>query len=55
MATKKAKTHYKCSECGATSVKWQGRCTACQAYNTMEEFIPTDIAPSAIKNRLSPL
>ena len=53
MATKKAKTHYKCSECGATSVKWQGRCTTCQAYNTMEEFIPNDISPSSIKNRLS--
>ncbi len=26
-----------CSECGATSPKWQGQCPACQAWNTLRE------------------
>lgn len=34
----KSKTHYVCSECGGTTVKWQGRCPHCGAWNTMKEF-----------------
>ena len=33
----KAKSVYVCSECGYTSPKWQGKCTECGAWNTMEE------------------
>ena len=33
----KAKTAYVCSECGADYSKWQGQCTACQAWNTISE------------------
>lgn len=33
----KAKTVYTCSECGATSAKWLGRCPGCEAWNTMQE------------------
>lgn len=27
---------YKCKECGATSIKWVGKCSECQSYSTME-------------------
>ena len=33
----KAKTAYVCTECGADYSKWQGQCTACQAWNTVIE------------------
>ncbi|MCF0254032.1 MAG: DNA repair protein RadA [Duodenibacillus sp.] len=32
------KTEYVCGDCGGTSVKWQGRCPHCGAWNTMKEF-----------------
>ena len=34
----KAKVHYVCSECGGTTVKWQGKCPHCGSWNTMKEF-----------------
>ena len=36
MATR-ARTQYVCSECGASSLKWQGQCPACNAWNTLSE------------------
>ena len=36
----KSKTVYVCSECGYESVKWQGRCNQCGAWDTMEEHLP---------------
>lgn len=35
----KIKTVFYCTECGNESPKWQGRCTACGAWNTMTEHI----------------
>lgn len=35
----KIKTVFYCSECGNESPKWQGRCSACGAWNTMTEHI----------------
>jgi DNA repair protein RadA/Sms len=32
----KASTAYVCAECGAHSVKWQGQCPDCAAWNTLE-------------------
>lgn len=40
----KTKSIYACTECGAESTKWYGRCPTCGAWNTMEEQIQ---APSA--------
>jgi len=37
MAKVKVKTGYVCSECGADYPKWQGHCTACNAWNTVKE------------------
>lgn len=35
----KAKTIYVCSNCGATSAKWNGRCTSCGEWNTLQEDV----------------
>ena len=37
MAKTKEKTMWFCTECGADSPKWEGRCPACGAWNTMVE------------------
>ena len=33
----KGTTQYTCQACGATSVKWLGRCTSCGGWNTLVE------------------
>ena len=33
----KAKTVFYCTECGNETPKWQGRCSACGAWNTIVE------------------
>ena len=33
----KARSLFYCTECGNESMKWQGRCPACGAWNTIEE------------------
>ena len=33
----KAKTLFFCTECGNTTPKWQGKCPACGAWNTIVE------------------
>ena len=33
----KAKTLFYCTECGNESLKWQGRCSVCGAWNTIVE------------------
>ena len=35
----KVKTVYYCTACGNETAKWQGRCPACGAWNTIEEHI----------------
>jgi DNA repair protein RadA/Sms len=42
----KAKTIYTCTECGATSPKWQGQCPGCGQWNTLVETV-AETAPSA--------
>jgi DNA repair protein RadA/Sms len=37
MAKAKVKTGFVCSDCGANYPKWQGHCTACDAWNTVKE------------------
>lgn len=39
---KKVKTAWYCTECGADSPKWQGKCPQCGAWNTLvEERVPS--------------
>ena len=37
--SKKEKTVYACTECGATSPKWQGQCPGCGVWNTLVESL----------------
>lgn len=39
----KNKTVYVCRECGAEYSKWNGKCTACGAWNTLEETVPVTV------------
>lgn len=34
----KADTSYLCDECGAVSLRWQGQCSECMAWNTLREY-----------------
>ena len=49
----KAKTVFYCTTCGNESPKWQGRCAACGAWNTMQEHIEKPVA--AGKGRSAPV
>lgn len=35
----KIKTNYRCTNCGHTSSKWEGKCASCQEWNTYQEEI----------------
>jgi DNA repair protein RadA/Sms len=35
----KPKTLYSCTECGATTPKWQGQCPGCSVWNTLVETV----------------
>ena len=48
----KTKTVFYCTACGNESPKWQGRCPACGAWNTLEEHIER---PTATRRSKSPL
>jgi len=51
----RAKIAYVCAECGAHSVKWQGQCPDCDAWNTLIQTTLTSVAverpaPTVIAN-----
>ena len=35
----KAKTVFSCSDCGGQTLKWQGQCPHCNAWNTLLETV----------------
>ena len=41
----KTKTVYFCTTCGGETPKWQGKCPACGAWNTLQEHIERPVAP----------
>jgi DNA repair protein RadA/Sms len=43
----KPKSHYSCTECGATSPKWQGQCPGCGQWNTLVEAVMESATPAA--------
>ena len=45
----KAKTVFYCAECGNETPKWQGRCPACGAWNTLQEHVERPAAPGRAK------
>ncbi len=50
----KTKTVYYCTSCGNETLKWQGRCPACGAWNTMEEHVEKGTGVQG-KNSRSPI
>lgn len=49
----KAKTVYFCTECGNETPKWQGKCPACGAWNTLQEHLERQSMPG--KTKVSPV
>jgi len=47
----RAKTAYVCAECGAHSVKWQGQCPDCDAWNSLSQ---TTVAPGPLERVQGP-
>jgi DNA repair protein RadA/Sms len=43
----KTKTAYICTECGAQSLRWQGQCPQCNAWNTLVESVVEQGGPNA--------
>ena len=50
----KAKTIFYCTECGNETLKWQGRCPACGAWNTIEEHKESPRAAGPVGSRRKP-
>lgn len=48
MAKAKVKTAYVCGDCGADFAKWQGQCSACQAWNTLSRVTVGPIKERAV-------
>lgn len=44
----KAKSVFYCTECGNETIKWQGRCPACGAWNTIVEHKETSVRASSV-------
>jgi DNA repair protein RadA/Sms len=50
----KAKTIYSCTECGGQTLKWQGQCPHCQAWNTLVESVAEPQAPKRFAGLAQP-
>ena len=50
----KAKTIYSCTECGGQTLKWQGQCPHCQAWNTLVESVAEARAPKRFAGLAQP-
>lgn len=50
----KARAHYVCRHCGAQAPRWQGRCGACQQWNTLDEAA-LEVDRRALAPRSTPL
>jgi DNA repair protein RadA/Sms len=49
--TPKARTVYRCTECGADHPKWAGRCDVCGAWNSLVEEMAARSAPTGGASR----
>ena len=50
----KLKTVYTCTECGATSPKWQGQCPGCNDWSTLVETVAEKAATNSRFESLAP-
>lgn len=51
----KAKTIFYCTNCGNETPRWQGKCPACGAWNTIEEHIEKPAAAAGSRAKSSPV
>jgi alanine racemase len=51
----KPKTVYNCTECGGQSLKWQGQCPHCNAWNSMVEGVAEPAAGKGGAHRFASL
>ena len=47
----KIKSVYVCSACGATAPRWQGQCSKCLAWNTLEAAAADPVPQGGVSNR----
>lgn len=52
-AARKAKVVFVCTECGADTPKWAGKCPACGAWNSLQETV--EATPAATSHRYASL
>ena len=45
----RAKTAYRCTQCGAVTPKWQGQCGECGAWNSLVEQLPVPPGPGGAR------
>ena len=50
----RTKTVYRCTDCGSAEPKWTGRCSACEAWNTLVEEIDQPTPAGLLAGALSP-
>ncbi len=53
-SAKKPKPLFVCTECGASSPRWVGRCPECEAWNSMEESAPPIADAGGRRDSLAP-
>ena len=51
----KAKTVFYCTNCGNETPRWQGKCPACGAWNTIEEHMEKPVAAVSSRAKSSPV
>ena len=51
----KAKTVFYCTNCGNETPRWQGKCPACGAWNTIEEHMEKPVVPVSSRAKSSPV
>lgn len=45
----KSSTSYQCSSCGASSIRWLGRCAKCGEFGTVDEVVPQQTSAAGLK------
>lgn len=50
---RKDKTHFVCQECGTETPRWQGKCPACDSWNSLveERIVETSVRQSLMANK----
>src|SRR5262245_18671146 len=51
----KAKTIHRCTDCGATSLRWAGKCPTCGEWNTLVEETEAPALPTLDRLPAGPL